>query len=323
MTSTQVPSPLPIITIIGSLNADLVTYTSRIPRGGETLQANSFNTGSGGKGGNQAAACARLSRPRGQLSKGTAAIRMVGAVGHDLYGETLRRDLAASGVETSDIAIKKDVTTGVAIIIVEEASGENRILLDAGANHSMAPTDFATLPRPTPALVILQLEIRLDATLGILAAARREHVEVLLNPAPAVVLPDEAYDGLAHLILNESEAVILAGCTDAQIQDDGYLPVVGRTFHGRGVANVVITLGARGAFYSGAAGAAGLVRAMKVAVVDTTAAGDTFVGAYALEVVRPGFDLKTAVEKANRASAVTVGRKGAQESIPWADELDG
>lgn len=315
-------SSLPIIAVIGSLNADLTTYTSRIPNGGETLHANSFKVSSGGKGGNQACACAKLSRSPNDLQNGSAIVRMIGAVGNDAHGSMLLHDLQTSGVDTSGVAVKDDVETGVAVVLVEEKSGENRILLSAGANYSLQPTQFSSIPLPLPSLIILQLEIPVATTLEILRAARAQNVEVLLNPAPAVELTDEAYAGLAHLIVNETEAVILSGCSAHNIEDESKLPGVANVFHDRGVMNVIITLGGRGVFFSNRKEGNGVIKAKKVKVVDTTAAGDTFVGAYALEVVEGNFDIRSAVQVANMAAAKTIGKKGAQTSIPWANEID-
>lgn len=314
-------SPIPVIAVIGSLNADLTTFTSRIPAGGETLHANSFQVSSGGKGGNQACACARLSRNSDALHNGSAIIKMIGAVGNDAHGQLLLQDLQASGVDTSEVAIKDEFKTGVAVILVEETTGENRILLSAGANYSLKPTQFETISVPLPSLIILQLEIPVPTTLKILRAARTQDVEVLLNPAPAVELPDEAYYGLAHLVVNETEAAILSGLEIKDLEDENRLPAVAKVFHGRGAKNVLITLGGRGVFYSTLSGQHDLIKARKVEVVDTTAAGDTFVGAYALEAVRDGFDIDTAVRKANAAAEKTIGKRGAQNSIPWANEV--
>ncbi|CZR69289.1 related to ribokinase [Phialocephala subalpina] len=322
MSSQSIAPTLPIIAVIGSLNADLTTYTSRIPNGGETLHATSFKVGSGGKGGNQACACAKLSRKPDDLQNGSAIIKMIGAVGNDAHGSMLLQDLQSTGIDTSGVAIKNDVETGVAVILVEETSGENRILLSAGANYSLTPTQFQALPLPLPSLIILQLEIPVSATLEILRAARTQNVEVLLNPAPAVELPGEAYTGLAHLVVNETEAVILSGCSADEIEDDTKLPAVAEVFHGRGVKNVLLTLGGRGVFFSSSSSSSGLVKAKKVEVVDTTAAGDTFVGAYALQVVKGDVDIKAAVLTANAAAAKTIGKRGAQTSIPWANELN-
>ena len=177
--------PRKTITIIGSLNTDLVTVTPRVPSGGETLTATSFSTGPGGKGANQAVACCRLSRP----SPGRpfpfpdVFVRMVGAVGADEFGPRLISGMKADGIDVSGIREVEGETTGVAVIIVEEASGENRILLNPGANHTLHPSNFtspSSLGISLPHLIILQLEIPLETVLQILKTAKEARVPVLL-----------------------------------------------------------------------------------------------------------------------------------------------
>ncbi|KAI1633411.1 Ribokinase-like protein [Biscogniauxia mediterranea] len=319
----------PLITVLGSLNIDLVSYVPHHPLPGETLTSNSFAVSPGGKGANQAVACAKLSRSRSApRSDETAHIRMVGAVGADTYGGLLTSNLAAHGVDTSGVSSAAELKTGVAVIVVDEPTGQNRIILSPEANHSLRASQFSpALPGPAPDLLVMQLEVPLDVVLAALASARAASVPVLLNPAPAQPLPASAYDGLAHLVVNETEAAILAGVPESTLDDEAGLERVGRIFLGRGVRNVIVTLGGRGVFYMAAEGVEGekkgLVPAEKAKVVDTTAAGDTFVGQYALEVVsHPGaFDIEAAVKKANRAAAKTVEKLGAQDSIPWRDEL--
>lgn len=262
---------------------------------------------------------------------------MVGAVGADTYGQLLLSNLASHGVDTTGVSQADDLKTGIALIIVDEPTGQNRIVLSPEANHQgMQPSAFPAAIRPRafaaharrPDLLIMQLEVPLDTVLAALAAAREEGVAVLLNPAPAVRLPDEAYNGLAHLVVNETEAAILSGEPVERLDTEEGCAAVAGWFGQRGVARVIITLGGRGVFYYDG-NKKGLVPAEKVKeVVDTTAAGDTFVGQYALEVVGAGaagggdaFELEAAVKKANRAAARTVERKGAQASIPWRDEL--
>ena len=159
--------------------------------------------------------------------------------------------------------------------------------------------------------------------LQIQRAACAAVVPVLLNPAPAIPLPAEAYTGLTHLIVNETEAEILAGPTDINDTLETRCKSWAQSFLARGVHNVLITLGGRGVYYATNAGLAGRVAAAPTTVVDTTAAGDTFVGAYALEmVVNVGkAEIGEAVARANRAAAKTVAKRGAQDSIPWRDEL--
>lgn len=313
----------PTITVIGSLNIDLVTYTPRLPSGGETLTASSFNVGLGGKGANQAVACAKVSRTKADVKNGAVNVRMVGAVGDDSYGPMMTAGLASVGVDVSGIATRSSTKTGVAVIIVEESKGENRIMLAPEANSTMLPAQFASLEDPLPDLLILQLEIPIETVLQIILAARKRGVGVLFNPAPAVRIPDEYYAGVTHLVMNESEAAILSGQPESELESAEGRDRIAQGFHKLGVENVLITLGGAGVHYSSIAGERGLVAAEKVAVVDTTAAGDTFVGVYALEAIKQEFSIERAVRIANKAASKTVGRKGAQESIPWQDELEG
>ncbi|KAI1461366.1 Ribokinase-like protein [Annulohypoxylon moriforme] len=326
----------PLITVLGSLNMDLVSYVPHHPLPGETLTSTRFAISPGGKGANQAVACAKLSRSQPSSSsstspsaastdpKATAQIRMLGAVGQDTYGTQLLTNLSAHGVDVSGVLTPDATKTGLAIILVDEPTGQNRIVLSPEANHSLLAPQFSTptsLGTPLPSLLIMQLEIPLPTVLAALRSAREVQVPVLLNPAPAQELPADAYKGLAHLVVNETEAAILGGVSESDLDTTPGLEAVGRTFLGRGVQNVIITLGGRGVFYMSASGAKGLVPAEKAKVVDTTAAGDTFVGMYALDVVSGNFNIEEAVKKANRAAAKTVERLGAQDSIPWRDEL--
>ncbi|RYC63632.1 hypothetical protein CHU98_g2576 [Xylaria longipes] len=319
----------PLITVLGSLNIDLVSYVSHHPLPGETMTSNSFAVSPGGKGANQAVACAKLSRSRNASTATStdesAHIRMLGAVGADSYGSLLTSNLSSHGVDVSGVVSSPSLKTGIAIIVVDEPTGQNRIILSPEANHSLQPEAFATLPAPKPDLLIMQLEIPLPTVLAALRAARDAFVPVLLNPAPAQPLPDDAYLGLAHLVLNETEAAVLGGVAEEELESEAGLEYVSKKFLDLGVRNVIVTLGGRGVFYMTATGAKGLVAALKAKVVDTTAAGDTFVGQYALDVVGAGcgaaFDIEAAVHKANRAAAKTVEKLGAQDSIPWRDEL--
>lgn len=316
-------SQRPRITILGSCNIDLVSYVPHHPLPGETLTSSYFNTSPGGKGANQAVACGKLSRTS-DLADPSADVAMLGAVGVDTYGSTLRDSLASYGVDPQGVAVRQDGKTGIAIIIVDEPSGQNRIVLSPEANHTLLPTDFAQLPSPKPDLLIMQLEIPFETVMQALSAAKAADVPVLLNPAPAQELPAHAYDGLAHLIVNETEASILSGRPESDLDHLEGLQQVGDIFLQRGVQHIVITLGGRGVYYAVKDGKSALIPALKANVVDTTAAGDTFVGSYALAVVGAGsrsFDVDTAVKAANSASAITVSRKGAQISIPWKNEL--
>ncbi|KAL8919532.1 MAG: hypothetical protein Q9208_006724 [Pyrenodesmia sp. 3 TL-2023] len=348
----------PSITVIGSLNTDLITRTNRFPNPGETLTANSFSTGSGGKGANQAVACARLSRPtpssfnasrsqstpnwpshlppigyRNFKDQPSIHVRMIGAVGDDAFGNHLIDGLESNDIHTADVRVIEGETTGTAVVIVEEATGENRILITPGANAYVVPS---TLPNslftpPLPSLIILQLEIPVPTVIHIITTARQHGIPVLLNPAPAVELPSKIYAGLEHLILNQSEAKILAAGTtspsssspitssESSSNDD-----ICTHFLGLGVKNVILTLGGEGVYWRSSTASEDTQQHVPAAhvecVVDTTAAGDTFVGAYAVGVAT-GQGVARAVRWANKAAARTVGKKGAQDAIPWRDEV--
>ncbi|KAJ4164551.1 hypothetical protein LMH87_006221 [Akanthomyces muscarius] len=313
---------LPRIVVLGSLNIDLVSYVPHHPQPGETLTASHFSTSPGGKGANQAVACGKLSRSS-SLADPSADVAMIGAVGADAYGAQLRDSLASYGVDTAAVRVLDGAKSGVALIVVDEPSGQNRIILSPEANHALRPEHFAAIPGPRPDLLIMQLEIPFDTVMRALEAAREAAIPVLLNPAPAKELPAEAYRDLAHLVVNETEAAILSGCKESDLDDLEGLKRVGAIFLERGVRNVIITLGGRGVYYATHDGKSALVDALKASVVDTTAAGDTFVGSYALAVVNSTstFDIDTAIRASNKASAITVSRRGAQVSIPWKDEL--
>lgn len=310
---------LPQISVIGSLNKDLVTRTSRIPSAGETLTSESFATGSGGKGANQAVACARLGK-HDVHSSGKVMVRMIGAVGDDAFGVDLVDGLHRDGINTDGVQILSHRKTGVSVIIVEEETGENRILFSPGANYSIEPGHLnqVLVPGP-PDLIVLQLEIRLSLVLAALELAKDHSIDVLLNPAPALELPDEVYPAITHLIMNETEAPILSKIPGTDWEH------VARKFHDLGVKNVIITLGSEGVFYSTGV-QTGHIAAERVKVIDTTAAGDTFVGAYAVSLVSQTpnenrKDIEEAVRKANKAAAMTVQKHGAQEAIPYNGDL--
>jgi ribokinase len=319
----------PTIAVFGSLGIDLSAYVPHHPAAGETLTSTSFVVSPGGKGANQAVACAKLARdrPRDDSPPPAVVVRMVGAVGSDDHGQTLISNLSRHGVDTSAVRVLADTKTGIALIIVDDASGENRIVLSPEANHSPV-LDTADPLESKPDLLVMQLEIPPARVLSQLRAARQAGVPVLLNPAPAVPLPDEAFEGLAHLVLNETEVALLTSTNAEEVgsADEEGLRRVAAVLVDKGVKTVVVTLGARGAYFLTATGAQGLVAGVKANVVDTTAAGDTFVGQYALEVVsaaasEESFNIAAAIAKANRAAAKAVEKRGAQASIPWRDEV--
>ena len=313
----------PCITVIGSINIDLVTRTTRVPTAGETIISQSFDTSHGGKGANQAVACARLSCNRDDQLK-QVEVRMDGAVGADTFGEELIHGLWANGVTTTAVRRIEGEKTGAAVVIVEEKTGENRILMSPNANYSLRPSAYVQISGQLPNLIVLQLEIPLDTTLQILQTAQRTGIDVLLNPAPAQTLPKEAYSAVTHLIVNESEAAIITSLVDTNPSwtkwGDHFERIIAL-----GVHHIIITLGGAGVIYLNTyEQKIWRFYAEKVDVIDTTAAGDTFVGAFAIAVManaKTGWHTAAAVEWANTVAAKTVERRGAQSAIPWLDEV--
>ncbi|RDW92799.1 ribokinase [Aspergillus mulundensis] len=375
----------PTIRVIGSLNADMVSVTPRFPDAGETITSSAYFTSAGGKGANQAVACGRLSRSQPSSTSsapnaGDVQVEMVGAVGglDGHFPALLQPTLAKSGVDTARVKVVGDAYTGVAVIIVDSsAGGENRILFSPGANYTGMQAEPSVigmaLADPIPDVIVMQGEIPTETTIAILReigrwkeqqrANGKKGIEagsdVMFNPAPAPPngLPEDVYKGVDHLVMNETEAELMTPDEEVLLRVPGIeksqdsKEKVARYFHSLGVSYVLVTLGAKGVWYS-AADAESLdervtneVPAAKVSrVLDTTAAGDTFVGAYAVKVARwrearraegkAGVDLEVqekrqrykgvmdeAMEVATRASARCVERQGAMDSIPWEDEI--
>ncbi|KAF1981743.1 ribokinase [Aulographum hederae CBS 113979] len=340
----------PVVTIIGSLNVDLVSRTPRMPSAGETITASSFDIGFGGKGANQAVAAARLSRSRDH-SNATVDVKMMGVLGDDAFSDGFMESLQKDGLDTSEIR-KIEGKTGTAVIIVEEDSGENRILISPGANGTIGPSNAFLEPDSTAStnlkspvdVAVFQLEIPFEAVKQQIVTARRSGATVILNPAPAVPLPGEMLADVDHLIMNESEAAILSGY-EKEVKSDEDLNTVAAFFLDKKVEVVIITLGGEGCFYHTTQrvtnGQKDGVRIppRKTKVVDTTAAGDTFVGAYAVMVAEFALErrielakehgeketpqqlIEEAIRFAVRASSRTVEKEGAQSSIPWLDEV--
>jgi ribokinase len=297
------------IVVVGSLNMDLVMRTPRVPVGGETLNGHEFSTLPGGKGANQAVACARLG---GKVS-------MIGQVGDDGFGKTLRDGLLADGIDVSGVRQTSAAGTGVAMILVEDV-GQNRIVLAAGANGALTPAHIDALAAVIEgaAMLVVQLEVPLSVVERAIAIAHATGVAVLLNPGPAAPLPAAIWPQVDILVPNESEASLLAG---VPVSDAASACAAARIFRQRGVGSVLVTLGEQGVAVVDAAGERHLP-AQRVKAVDTTAAGDTFIGGLAAGLVE-GLRLDDAVALGQSASALCVTRHGAQPSIPYRREICG
>jgi ribokinase len=289
------------VLVFGSINMDLVTRTPRLPAAGETLTGHTFFTAPGGKGANQAVACARLGVPT----------RMIGRVGDDVFGAALRETLIGYGVDAGLVETTPG-PSGVAAIAVSD-SAENTIIVVPGANGAVGQADVARLEAALDGarVLLLQLEAPLDAVVAAAAAARARGVTVILDPAPARELPAELYRLVDIITPNETEAAILTGVAPS---DDAAVERAAAELLARGVGRAVIKLGARGAYVAGG-GAPQIVPAFPVTPVDTVAAGDAFNGGLAAALAE-GQELAAALRMAAATGALAVTKEGAQQAMP-------
>ncbi|MFG2992960.1 ribokinase [Streptomyces sp. NPDC048257] len=289
------------IAVLGSTNMDLVAYVPKAPRLGETVTGRAFRTVPGGKGANQAVAAARCG----------GRVVMIGAVGADEFGVRLRSALTAAGVETAPLRTVEGAS-GTAHITVDDEGG-NSIIVIPGANAAVTglePGDEARIAAARS--LLLQLELPLPAVLAGARAARAHGVRTVLTPAPAQPLPAELLAATDLLVPNEHEAATLTGLTD---------PLQAATALLADVPEVVITLGSAGVLYAARGRQPLTVPAPRVRAVDTTAAGDTFVGALAV-ALGEGRPMPAALRWASAAAALSVQRPGAQDSMPTRAETD-
>ena len=289
-----------MIVVVGSLNLDLVARVERMPRPGETVLALGYAEHPGGKGANQAVAAARAG----------ARVAMVGRVGHDDAGRRLRDGLLQDGIDVAEVRLV-EAPTGRALIEVDEG-GQNRIVVVPGANHAWRADDLPRDVLDEAELVIVQREVPDDVVAGAIHRARAAGARVLLNLAPAGPIAPEALGDVDVLVVNESEAAELAGRSEDEVAAD---PLgAARDLSQRVRDQVVVTLGAQGAVHAGRTGE-GRVAGFPVEAVDTTAAGDAFVGALAARLAE-GAKVGDAVRFACAAGAEAATRAGAQPSLP-------
>lgn len=302
-----------MIVVIGSINMDLVLRVPRMPLPGETLTGGAFRTIPGGKGANQAVACARMS---GKVEAGGQQVAMIGCVGDDAFGATLRAALVGDGIIDSHITTLPGVASGIASILVDD-NGQNSIVIAGGANDLLSPAhiDAAQGLIEQADIVVLQLETPMDTVVHAIKLARSLGKTVVLNPAPAASLPDGVLEQVDYLIPNEIEAAMLAGVAP----DSTDIATLAAALQKQGSDNVIITLGAKGvhaALYGGDT----TFPAEAVQAVDTTAAGDTFIGGFVAGLAS-GMDEAEAIGQGQRAAAWSVTKPGAQTSIPFLHEL--
>ncbi|KAJ5771842.1 ribokinase [Penicillium odoratum] len=340
----------PKILVVGSLNMDYCWSVPKLPQPGETTTSTSFHMYPGGKGRNQAMAAAIVSQYRveGKVvpypSTEPVEVEMVGCIGKDAVGTELISAMEAVGIDTSRIITDPEIDTGKANIYVDNA-GENTIVLLKGANYKLKAACIENvMSLSLPGLLLLQCEIPVETVLYLIEKAKNQGVTVILNAAPVVPhIPTKIFKFIDHLLVNRVEAEDLnqgskfeqqqmasANTVDKATLKVHYLSVC-ESLLIRGAKNVVITLGADGGV-AGTQTTGGKRQCTtfdaepgKEGVVDTTGCGDTFTGAYAVEVIRQrdhrSFNMFRAVAWASKAAGISVGHFGATSGIPWGDEL--
>ncbi|WP_394973130.1 ribokinase [uncultured Croceitalea sp.] len=296
------------ITVIGSTNTDMVIQTHQFPHPGETVIGKNFVVLQGGKGANQAVAASRLG----------GKVTFVSMLGKDDFAQIARKGFQADGIETKFVYETKEKPTGVAFITINH-KGQNSIVVSPGANQCLGvkEIDSSMEAFAQSSIVLVQLEIPISTVAYVLKIAAKYGKNVILNPAPSKNLELEIYSNLYLITPNETEASELTG---VPVNDVDSASEAADIFLVRGVKNVIITLGDKGAYFKNSEESF-LVPAQLVETVDTTAAGDIFNGALAV-ALSEGNDWRSAIEFANKAASIGVGKLGAQASIPFRSEVD-
>lgn len=290
------------ILVIGSLNMDLVINTDRMPQAGETIHGKGFAHFPGGKGANQASACARAG----------GNVKMLGKVGDDAYGDILLKNLSQDGVNINGIEREK-ISTGVAVITV--FNGENSIILDKGAN-GLVDRDY--IDRHIDAIdwadyIIMQYEIPMETVVYVAQIVKSKGKTLIIDPAPMMDVPSELYRMADIILPNETETAQLVG----EGNDD---EASVKKMYELGCKNVIMTLGKKGSIYYNGENMINQP-AYKVKAIDTTGAGDCFTGSM-VAALASDKTMEEALEFASKASAIAVGRRGAQPSFPWKSEVE-
>lgn len=299
----------PKICVVGASNVDLISYAPRLPKLGETIHGSTFRMGFGGKGANQAVMAAKLG----------ATVTMITRLGDDIFGRDYLDNYHALNFDTTYVFSTPDVATGVAPIWVDEPSGNNAIIVVPGANALLS---IADIERARPAIVeadvvVCQWECTLETSLAALHMGRDADTMTIFNPAPAqATLPDEAYALCDVFCPNESETEILTGQSVATIAE---AESAAKQLLGKGAKNIILTLGERGSLLVNHQETLH-IPTTSVKAVDTTGAGDSFVGSLAY-FLAAGSPLQSAVARANQVAAVSVQKPGTQASFPTRAEL--
>lgn len=297
------------VVVIGSSNTDMVVTSAKMPLPGETVMGNEFDIIPGGKGANQAVAAARAG----------GEVTFIAKVGNDDFGKKAVEGYKKDKIDTSNILIDPLKPSGVAVIIVDETTGQNSIVVAPGSNGNLLLEDILKLEEiiASADVLLVQLEIPIETVKVALEIARKGGVKTILNPAPAQFLSDELL-GLVDIITpNETETQLIIGIDPSNEND---IQNAASQLLKKVNDSVLITLGSKGVYYQSKNGNDAFVPATKVNAVDSTAAGDVFNGYFAA-ALSSGVEFQEAINLANKAAAISVTRKGAQPSIPRIEEL--
>lgn len=294
------------ILVIGSTNTDMTAFCGKMPAPGETVLGNDFVMGPGGKGANQAVAAKRLGGD----------VRFVCKVGEDIFGENTIRHFKEEGLDTSGVMFSKK-PSGVALITVDE-SAENCIVVASGANNDYTEEDIRSINRFIDEcdILLMQLEIPVPAVLEAARIGHEAGKTVVLNPAPAIDLPEEIFKHISLFIPNENELEKYSG---VKVFDAPSAAKAAKALMDKGVGDIIVTMGSKGSLIC-QGDETSFVTARKVEAVDTTGAGDCYCGALCV-ALSEGRSLKEAAEFATKAAAVSVQRPGAQNAMPYRNEI--
>lgn len=296
------------VIVFGSLNMDITIQCERMPEAGETISGENFFINAGGKGGNQAVAASKLG----------ADTRMIGCVGRDVFGKDLCETLRKYQVTCDTVFESNDLPSGTAMIT--RCNGDNRIIVNSGANHEQKAEEVKRLVcqyGTKDDVFLTQYECDIEAVQQSLVAAKKAGMYTVFNPAPANKIPKNIYPFIDLIVVNEMECQYLTGILPEN--DEKCIKAV-KQFKDMGAGQVVITLGSKGCIYT-FNDEIGSIPAYKMTAVDTTAAGDTFIGGLAVGISRK-WPMKECVIYATKAAALTVIKYGAQKSIPYEKEVN-
>ena len=296
------------VTVVGSFMYDLVATVPRRPKTGETLVGNTFGMFLGGKGANQAIAASRVG----------SKVTMVGRLGNDFFGKQFLEKFSREGINTDFVTQDNENGTGVAMPLID-ASGDNSIVIIPQANMALTVENInqAQSTIADADVLVMQCEVPMDANQRAAEIAKQNDTLVILNPAPAQLIPDQILKLVDIIIPNEIETETLTGLPT---KTDNEVLVAGRNLLSKGVETVILTLGDRGSLLLNEDGEK-LIPAFDVSVVDTTAAGDSFCGVLAASLAN-GISINLSVEIANAAGALAVTKLGAEPSLPQRDAID-